>query len=253
MNTASPLITIIIAVYNGAHTLQRALDSVFSQNFTSFELVVMDGGSTDGTVDILESNASRIAYWESQPDKGIYDAWNKAISHSLGKWVLFLGSDDAFADADALGDMAALTSPELDFVYAQLQLVSLKGEFLGIAGGPWSYQKLMRGMCVAHSGSLHRRGLFEEMGLFDTSYRIAGDYEFILRVGPKARCAFLKRPILLFSMGGVSNRRTHRTQLEKLRFQIHYFGIGRAIANYLGDYAEAAWNKLLRLFPNRRS
>ena len=89
-----PRISVVIAVYNGAQTIQRALDSIFEQTYRDLEVVVIDGGSTDGTQAILEHNASQIAYWVSEPDRGVYNAWNKALDHVTGDWVCFLGADD---------------------------------------------------------------------------------------------------------------------------------------------------------------
>ena len=89
-----PSISIVVAVFNGAHTLQRCIDSVITQDYPDKEIIIMDGGSTDGTVDILRSNSRRIAYWESRRDRGIYHAWNKGLQQAHGEWIIFLGADD---------------------------------------------------------------------------------------------------------------------------------------------------------------
>ncbi|GAA4443288.1 hypothetical protein GCM10023091_31600 [Ravibacter arvi] len=89
-----PLISIIMVTRNAAHYLQRCLDSIFRQQYSSLELIVMDGASTDGTIAILEANAARISYWKSEKDLGIYDAMNKAIGRASGNWVYFIGADD---------------------------------------------------------------------------------------------------------------------------------------------------------------
>ncbi|MDL5501794.1 MAG: glycosyltransferase, partial [Candidatus Methanoperedens sp.] len=81
-------------VYNGAKTLQRCIDSVSNQSYLNKELIIIDGGSTDGTIEILRSSQDKITYWQSGPDNGIYDAWNKALDHARGDWICFLGSDD---------------------------------------------------------------------------------------------------------------------------------------------------------------
>lgn len=89
-----PLISIIMVTRNAASYLQRCLDSIYSQHYPGLELIVMDGASTDGTVTILEANSARITHWESEKDRGVYDAMNKAISHATGSWVYFIGADD---------------------------------------------------------------------------------------------------------------------------------------------------------------
>ena len=89
-----PLISIVVSVFNGADTLQQCIDSVTDQTYPAVELIVIDGGSTDGTREILLRNASKLAYWVSEPDRGIYHAWNKALVHAQGDWISFLGADD---------------------------------------------------------------------------------------------------------------------------------------------------------------
>jgi glycosyltransferase involved in cell wall biosynthesis len=101
----SPKITVIVAVFNGSATLRRCLKSICSQSYSNQELIVMDGGSSDDSVKIIQQNSHRIAYWESKPDRGIYHAWNKALSHATGEWICFLGSDDYFWQDDVLEKM----------------------------------------------------------------------------------------------------------------------------------------------------
>src|ERR1700730_11011275 len=101
--TSNGKISIIIVTYNAENTLQRCLDSIYIQAYPEIEIIVIDGNSTDNTVEILKRNSSRIAFWKSEPDEGIYDAMNKAIKHITGKWVYFLGADDElFSDFSKL-------------------------------------------------------------------------------------------------------------------------------------------------------
>src|SRR3990172_6849742 len=99
----APLISIIVAVYNGKATLQQCIDSVAQQTYPNKELVIIDGGSNDGTVELLEKNRSKFSYWISEPDRGIYNAWNKGLVQAHGEWVCFLGADDYLWDATVLG------------------------------------------------------------------------------------------------------------------------------------------------------
>jgi glycosyltransferase involved in cell wall biosynthesis len=88
------MISVIVAVFNGAKTLQQCIDSVAGQTYPHKELIVIDGGSIDGTREILEGDATKLAYWVSEPDRGIYHAWNKALARARGDWICFLGADD---------------------------------------------------------------------------------------------------------------------------------------------------------------
>src|SRR5690348_14220883 len=102
VTTEGPRVSLIIAVYNGASTIVKCLNSVAAQTYGSRELIVIDGGSTDGTVDILRCNADQLSYWISEPDTGVYNAWNKGLARARGEWIAFLGADDYLWTPDAL-------------------------------------------------------------------------------------------------------------------------------------------------------
>ena len=186
MNLANPLLSIIVPVYNGAKTLQRCLDSVFSQTFRDYELIVQDGGSSDGTVDIIKSNERRIRRWVSEPDLGVCDAFNKGIRAANGEWLYFLGADDYLWDQDVLMRMAQhlrKAFPPYRIVYGREAFMSEKGEVLDYPGEPWSHfrQQFLGGKALPHQAVMHHRSLFERHGLFNTSFRMGGDYEMLLR------------------------------------------------------------------------
>ena len=98
----APLISIITAVLNGDKTLERTIQSVIDQDYKNIEYIIIDGGSTDGTLDIIKKYDHAIDYWMSEPDEGIYDAFNKGIQISSGEWIYFLGADDYFVDQNVL-------------------------------------------------------------------------------------------------------------------------------------------------------
>lgn len=197
---SSPLISIIIAVFNGAATLQKCLDSVAMQTYPNKELVVMDGGSSDGTVSILKANGSSITYWESVQDNGIAHAWNKGLRKSQGEWVIFIGADDQLYDATVLSDMAKLLGgdTENDLVYGKI--VFSDGSYAGkVLGQPFNWITYKRRMMIPHTGCFQRKALFNEIGEFDESFRIAVDYEIFLRK-PLIKAKFVPR--LITAMGG---------------------------------------------------
>ena len=181
-----PLISIIVAVHNGKATLQQCIDSVVQQSYANKELIIIDGGSRDGTMDLIEANKANIAYWVSEPDRGIYGAWNKGLAQANGEWICFLGADDYFWDREVLKRMADRLSavPEnIRVAYARIMRLDVNGQELGLEGEPWELAKNDIGefLCIPHPGTMHRRSLFVEHGNFDESFSIAGDYEFLLR------------------------------------------------------------------------
>ena len=187
MNTnMNPYISVIVAVFNGERTLSQCLESITQQTCRDIELIVIDGGSSDESVSILKRNDSLIQYWISQPDRGVYHAWNKALQHAKGEWVCFLGADDFFWNKHVLKRMLDLldqVSPNVDLVYGQVMLLTSDGTPIYPIGQGWGDigAQLKKMMCIPHPGSMHRRTLFESHGLFDEAYRIAGDYEMFLR------------------------------------------------------------------------
>jgi glycosyltransferase involved in cell wall biosynthesis len=197
-------------VYNGKATLQQCLDSVTQQTYAHVELIVIDGGSTDGTVDLIRANAQQVTYWISEPDRGIYNAWNKALAQAKGEWVCFLGADDYFRDAQVLNQMAeqlVLVPSEIRVAYGQIMLLNNAGSELYVLGEPWAKIKnrFNQTMCVPHPAVMHRRSLFADNGNFDENFRIAGDYELLLRE-LKAKDAFFIEGVVMTAMrqGGVS-------------------------------------------------
>ena len=208
-DSGRPSVSVIIAVFNGAATLARALDSVRSQSLPCVELIVQDGGSKDGTCDLVRARASEIAHWESAPDGGIYSAWNRALQHAKGEWICFLGSDDAFHDRNALADMFAAASnlpSRVRVVYANVALMTEAGRVAQIIGEAWPRARaaFLAGFMVPHPGALHRRSLFEERGGFDASYRIAGDYELLLRELRDGEAHHVDRTVVDMALGGAS-------------------------------------------------
>jgi len=193
-----PSVSVIVAVLNRAATLQRCLDSIFEQTAQSLEIVICDGGSSDGSRQILEANCGQLSYWQSQPDRGVPHAWNMALTHAIGEWVCFLGADDRFAQRNTVATLlAAVSDPTINYVSGKAILVDNKGRTRRIVGAPWDWERMKRYQHIAHPGSLHRRDLFVRFGNFDEAYPIAFDYDFLLRVGRNIRAAFVAEPVAL--------------------------------------------------------
>lgn len=185
--TVQPIITVVVAVLNGAATIDRCIGSVARQTYAGKDLIVIDGGSSDGTIDILKANTEKITYWESEKDNGIYNAWNKALEHAKGEWVIFLGADDFLWDEAILEKLVPSlinAQDNMKVVYCQSILVDNEKNELARLGGPW--HKIKRrfpyAMGIPHSATFYRRSVFDKYGKFDESFRIAGDFEFLLRV-----------------------------------------------------------------------
>lgn len=198
-------ISIIIATYNAENTLERCLRSIIKQQERHTEIVVIDGGSTDNTISIISCYKDNIAYWCSEKDKGVYDAWNKALDHVTGKWVMFLGADDYLLPNAIKDYMDFLNNEDLrnvDIISGKYEYVDKDGRVLGVKGTAYNYNKFIKYMNISHGSTLHNRRLFEELGLYDLRYKICADYEFLLRRPLNGR--FIDKPIICMQTGGMS-------------------------------------------------
>ncbi|MDP3105024.1 MAG: glycosyltransferase family 2 protein, partial [Candidatus Methanoperedens sp.] len=204
----------IVAVYNGAETLQRCIDSVSGQTYPNKELIIIDGGSTDGTIEIIKSNQDKIAYWKSEPDNGIYNAWNKALGQSKGDWICFLGSDDYLWKGSVFEEMIPhmikAESQGIRMVYGQVARVTEDDEISCIDGFSW--ENTWRSIIIdgigtfTHQGMFHHRTLFELYGTFDESFKIAGDYELLIRAFKEGGNAIFVDGLIVTGMqvGGIT-------------------------------------------------
>ena len=241
-----PQISVIIAAFQAVECLPRAIVSVLDQRYVNTELIVIDGGSDDGTVELLKSFGHKISAWRSESDLGIYDAWNKGVALARGQWIAFLGADDIFyPDSLACYQSFVVSHPDLDYVSSRIRLVRASGGSR-IIGQPWSWAVFRRYMNVAHVGSLHHQRLFEKHGRFDVKWKICGDYEFLLRSGEQLRAGFVDEVLVEMAAGGISESST-RGISETLRIKLHLASVG-VIQAWL-DFLEA-WCKwhIRRLF-----
>ena len=205
-------ITIITAVFNRAGTARQAAESVLSQTHREIEHLVQDGGSTDGTLEVLRAIGDPRMDIVSEPDGGIYDALNRAIARATGDVVGLMHSDDVFADDKVLARVAgAFAEPSVDGVYGDLQYVSAADPARVIRhwrAGAYRPGSLARGWMPPHPTLYLRREVFERWGAYDTRYRIAADYEAMLRwIGRgNLRLAYIPGVMVKMRLGGQSNR-----------------------------------------------
>jgi glycosyltransferase involved in cell wall biosynthesis len=185
---------------------------VRAQSWPDVEHIVVDGQSSDGTLQVLQKYRERIAHFVSEPDRGVYDALNKGIARATGDIVGFLHSDDEYVSSDALEQVAqAFADPEVGAVYGDLVYVS-KTDSQKIVrywkAGTYSRAKLALGWMPPHPTFYVRRSLYERFGGFDLKFRIAADYECMLRLlwREKIRAAYIPRVLVRMRTGGMSNR-----------------------------------------------
>lgn len=205
-------VSIITAVYNARETVGEAIESILAQSYPNIELVVIDGASTDGTVDVLERYRDKIASFVSEKDDGIYDALNKGVARASGDVVGFLHADDMLASTEAVKRIAdAFADPAVDAAYGDLVYVNKLDCDKVIRywrAGEYSRSRLKAGWMPPHPTFYVRRSVYEEMGGFDASLRVAADYDCMLRFLWQGRiaCRYVPEVLVRMRVGGASNR-----------------------------------------------
>jgi glycosyltransferase involved in cell wall biosynthesis len=219
-------ISIVTASYNSVKTLADTMESVLGQIYTDWEYIVVDGGSTDGTVDLIRKYEPRFGdklKWTSEPDKGIYDAMNKGIQKSTGDVIGILNSDDYYTTTDALSTIAsALSDEKLDAVYGDIHFIK-EGEpdktVRYYSSRRFKPFWLRFGFMPAHPSFYVRRVVYQKAGLYDISYKIGSDFEMMVRLFRKQRIRYqyLAKDFVTMRTGGMSTKgiKSRRTLLAE--------------------------------------
>jgi glycosyltransferase involved in cell wall biosynthesis len=241
----------VTATWNCATTIADCLHSVASQSYTEREHVVIDGASSDGTLDFLQMRSHQLAVLVSEPDRGIYDALNKGIAHASGDVVGFLHADDLYAHADVLAHIAAAfeDAPDLCAVYGDLQYVR-KNDTADVVrqwkSAPFSAGRLAWGWMPPHPTLYVRREWYARIGGLDIRYRIAADYFSILQLftQPGFKAAYLPEVLVKMRLGGASNR-SIKAIVQKSRED--WDALRRARVGALGGVGALMWKNLSKI------
>jgi glycosyltransferase len=205
-------VSIITATYNSSKTLKETLDSLNAQTYQDIEYIVIDGASSDNTLDVLKNSTTNISTLVSEPDKGIYDALNKGIELATGDIIGFLHSDDMFAYPDVIKEIVdKFQSTQCDAVYGDLEYVS-KDNISNVIrlwkSGNYHHSKLKTGWMPPHPTFYMKREKYRQYGSFNLDFKIAADYDSLLRYlhGGKVSLEYISSVFIKMRVGGASNR-----------------------------------------------
>ena len=216
--------SVITVVFNCADTIERTIQSVLTQERNGIEYIIIDGGSMDGTVDIIKKYEKEISYWVSEPDKGIYDAMNKGIGHANGTWISFINANDWYeSNAFEIFGRAIADNPDASIIYGLVNRV-WNGQKNGYIGTEKKIdvEELHFGNKYCHQGLLIKRQLFEKYGMYDTNYKLLADYEWLLRVHEKGVHPMVLTDVVAnYTAGGVSESETGL--LESCKISLLYY------------------------------
>ena len=238
MNKYTPKFSIITVCLNEVSGIQMTCESIVKQTYLNYEWIVIDGASTDGTLEIIESYRHSINMLISEPDKGIYDAMNKGIGKARGEYLIFINGGDAFATVNALA--LATQAPQTEIIYGDLRLDTFDGEVLEYSDN-FLARDLINSM-LPHQATFYSRELFVAYGRYNTSFRVAADYELNARLISRHSVSrtHISEPIAIFNRDGISNSASHKLIRKKENHQIRrkYFRRYR--------WSVKAWKHILR-------
>lgn len=232
-NAHGILISLISVCYNSVNSISATIESVISQKYEYYEYIVIDGGSTDGTVEILRKYAAHINYWISEPDAGIYDAMNKGIRRACGALIGILNSDDTFTDETVLGKInEAYCSSGASIIHSNINVIYPSGRIrIQVSGEEGS---LTSGMHINHCTCFIAKKLYAEK-LYDSDLKTTADYEFLLwSYLNRYKFFHLDCETVNFSASGTTGRPS-LGDFEGFKIYLRYFGIFRALLLYLRD------------------
>lgn len=214
-----PLISIITVVYNGNNTIEQTIQSVINQPYKKKEYIIIDGGSTDGTVDIIRKYESYLSYWISEPDNGIYEAMNKGISHAKGELIGIINADDWYEEKifDSIAEQYIKTGSD-HVIYGLLRIFQ-DDKFYSMVGNSI---RILHEDTIMHPTCFIPLKFYNTFGAYNSSYKYSADYDLILRyVDESVKFSFIEKPIANFRRGGISAFPDAEREKYKVRVRHH--------------------------------
>jgi glycosyltransferase involved in cell wall biosynthesis len=240
-----PLVTFITVVYNGVSELEATIKSILSQTEKRFEYFIIDGASTDGTIELIKKYESQITGWISEPDNGLYDAMNKGIKLGSGEYLWFMNAGDLVYDNNTLkkiftqlektigNTQLAMEIP--DVVYGETEIIDEEGKSLGQrrlkAPEKLNWKSLQRGMVVCHQSFIVKR---EKCEAYNLHYRFAADVDWMIRVLKKSKNIYnSKMRLCKFKSGGLTYKNIRNGLKERFRIMVNHYGLIKTLFNHL--------------------
>jgi len=242
MSDIKPTLSVITVVYNNARDIERTLLSVIHQTYQAIEYIVIDGLSTDGTVEIIKRYEDRILKFVSERDEGIYDAMNKGIAVATGDYVLFMNSGDEFYAADTVERVFA-SEPGGDIYYGETEMMTEAGDILGQrrhrVPEKFNWRSFKYGMSVSHQAIYIRRLLTEP---FDRRYELSADIDWIIRAAKKAKkIVNVSQYVARYQVGGMSKTKHWQSLLERFDIMKRYYGLIPTLLNHAVIAGNLGW------------
>jgi glycosyltransferase involved in cell wall biosynthesis len=228
-----PKLSIITIVYNNVKDIERTLLSVLQQSYPHIEYIIIDGASTDGTLDTINNYRSSVAKVVSEPDKGIYDAMNKGLKLATGDYVLFMNSGDEIYDRHTV-ESVFNTAEDADIYYGETEMYNENWQSLGqrrhTAPASFNWRSFKYGMSISHQAIYVKRSLIEP---YDLRYKYSADIDWILKIARKAtKIVNCKRYVAKYLVGGVSKQKHLESLKERFHILSKYYGLIPNVFNH---------------------
>ena len=231
----NPRISVITVTYNCKKELEKTVLSIRSQNYSDFEYIIIDGKSTDGTLDIIKANSDIISYWTSEKDNGIYDAMNKGIGVSKGQYIIFMNAGDTFFNEETLLKIPFEKYPNADIFYGETVITASDGTVLGLrrkklpSNLNWKHFK--KGMVVCHQSIFVNRRI---VSLYNLNYTYSADIDWVLMVlKASEQTVFTNTIISRFAEGGFSSRNKKNSWSDRFIILKRNFGLWQCILSHI--------------------
>ena len=240
-----PKVSIITVVYNGIEFLEETIKSVISQTYPNIEYIIVDGGSTDGTLDIIKKYEAHITKWISEPDKGIYDAMNKGIDLATGDWQNFLNAGDSFVSNDVLEKIFTTNLENITLVYGDIIAIRENGQKLNVnAIELKDDNSIKKGMKVCHQAIFYNKNI---MIKYDDKLRLKSEWKHLIEITRKENFSPKKFnfPIVYYSVGGLGAQQLKLNQKEYRDVFLKMYGIS-AYITYMPFFAYMTLRRILK-------
>ncbi|SDL31982.1 Glycosyltransferase involved in cell wall bisynthesis [Catalinimonas alkaloidigena] len=227
-----PKITIITIAYNAVDSIEATIQSVIEQKYPNYEYIIIDGGSTDGSTDIIRKYENNIDYWRSEPDEGIYDAMNKGIAKASGHWINFMNSGDTFCSSQVLESIPWGEYESYAIIYGN-SMYKGNNDHIRL---PLPLKALEYGIMMGnHQSMFFNKRILQKQLTYDTKYKIYADYELVNRIYQTKRYGFkyIDTLVAVYEGNGISTQRSARVRKEKYRLIFNNYGYIRAISCFV--------------------
>ena len=246
----NPVFSIITVTYNARRALETTIQSVSSQFYPNIEYIIIDGGSKDGTIDIIKHNESKINYWISEPDKGIYDAMNKGLRKATGDYVWFLNAGDVLKNESIVAQIAKIAEENMmpDIIYGETDLMDTNGNIFAErrlkTPEHLSWKSFKMGMLVCHQAFIVKRVLAPE---YDLQYRLSSDFDWCIRCMRETdKIANSQLRIVNYLYEGATTANRKASLKERYNIMCNYYGVFPTQIRHLWFAIRFYWAKIFR-------